>query len=97
MSVAEHRRAIHTLAKTAELVFTVDQVQDDTGEGPRPSTVYEQRTVRLPDVSERQRWPRFTRRTAELEGLSMLSFELNTQPDNLNRPNLYSQHKNAFD
>ena len=97
LSVVEHRRRIYTRAGTAELVFLVDQVQYDTGEGPCLSAVYEQQTVRLPDMTAEARWPRFTRRTAELGILSMLSFQLYVQRDNLGALNLYSAHRHAFD
>jgi transcriptional regulator with GAF, ATPase, and Fis domain len=97
LSVVEHRRAIYTRAGTAELVFKVDQAQYDTGEGPCLSAVYEQQTVHLPDMTTEARWPEFTRRTADLGVLSMLSFQLYVQQDNLGALNLYSADKDAFD
>jgi transcriptional regulator with GAF, ATPase, and Fis domain len=97
LSVVERRRAIYTRAGTAELVFAVDQVQYDTGEGPCLSAVYQQRTVHLPDMTTELRWPTFTRRVAELGVLSMLSFQLYVQRDNLGALNLYSAEKHAFD
>ena len=96
LSVVEHRRAVYTRAGTAELVFTVDQVQYDTGEGPCLSAVYEQQTVHVPDMTAEHRWPLFTRRTAELGVLSMLSFQLYVQQDNLGALNLYADHRHAF-
>ncbi len=97
LSVVERRREIHTRAGTAELVFRVDQVQYDTGEGPCLDAVYEQQTVSLPDMTAEKRWPDFTRCTAELGVLSMLSFQLYVQQDNLGALNLYSAEKHAFD
>jgi transcriptional regulator with GAF, ATPase, and Fis domain len=96
LSVVEHRREVHTRAGTADVVFAVDQVQYDTGEGPCLSAVYEQQTVSVPDMSAEARWPKFTGRTAELGVLSMLSFQLYVQQDNLGALNLYSEQKNAF-
>ena len=97
LSVVERRREIHTRAGTADVVYKVDQVQYDTGEGPCLSAVYEQQTVSLPDMTTEQRWPKFTGRTAELGVRSMLSFQLYVQQDHLGALNLYSEHKNAFD
>jgi transcriptional regulator with GAF, ATPase, and Fis domain len=97
VTVVEARRKIYTRAGTADLVFRVDQAQYDSGEGPCLSAVYEQQTVRLPDMTTEDRWPRFTRRTAELGVLSMLSFQLYVQLDNLGALNLYSADKHAFD
>lgn len=97
LSVMERRRAIYTRAGTDELVFQVDQVQYDTGEGPCLSAVYEQQTVRLPDMTTEARWPQFTGRTAEIGVLSMLSFQLYVKEDNLGALNMYSTEKQAFD
>ncbi len=96
LSVVEHRRKVHTRAGTDELVFQVDQAQYDTGEGPCLDAMYEQHTVRLPDMTAEQRWPEFTRRTSELGVASMLSFQLYVQKDTLGALNLYSSDKNAF-
>jgi GAF domain-containing protein len=97
LSVVERRRKISTRAGTAELVFQVDQVQYDTGQGPCLSATYEQQTVHLPDMTTEHRWPDFTRRITELGVLSMLSFRLYVQGDNLGALNLYSADKEAFD
>jgi transcriptional regulator with GAF, ATPase, and Fis domain len=96
LSVVEHRREIHTRAGTAELTFQVDRIQYDTGQGPCLSTVYEQHTVHLPNMITETRWPLFTRRTAELGVLSMLSFQLYVQRDRLGALNLYSAQQHAF-
>ena len=97
LSMVEHRRKIHTRAGTADVAYAVDRVQYETGEGPCLSAVYEHQTVSLPDMTTESRWPKFTGRTAELGVLSMLSFQLYVQQDNLGALNLYSEHKNAFD
>ncbi|SCF13063.1 GAF domain-containing protein [Micromonospora coriariae] len=97
LSVVEHRREIHPRAGTADLVFAVDRVQYDTGEGPCLSAVYEHQTVHLPDMTSEQRWPNFTHRAAEMGVLSMLSFQLYVQQDNLGALNLYSSQRHAFD
>ncbi|WP_141704478.1 GAF domain-containing protein, partial [Planobispora rosea] len=73
-----------------------DRIQCETGQGPCLDAVYDQRTVRLPDLTEEERWPAFTERAAELGVRSMLSFQLYVQNDNLGGLNLYSCRKNAF-
>ncbi len=97
LSVVERRRQVHTRAGTDDLVYQVDQVQYDTGEGPCLDAMYEHRTVHLPDMTGERRWPRFTRRAAELGVASMLSFQLYVHEDNLGALNLYSAQKDAFD
>jgi hypothetical protein len=90
LSVVERRRQVHTRAGTDDLVYRVDQVQYDTGEGPCLDAMYEHLTVHLPDMTREQRWPRFTHRAAELGVASMLAFQLYVHEDNLGAQNLYS-------
>jgi transcriptional regulator with GAF, ATPase, and Fis domain len=97
LSVVEHRRVVNTRAGTAELVFQVDKAQYQTGQGPCLDAAYEQRTVRLSDMTAEERWPQFTARAAELGVGSMLSLQLFVQQDNLGALNLYSVEKDAFD
>ena len=97
LSVVQDRRAIRTRAGTSALVFQVDRVQYETGEGPCLDAVYEQQMVQLPDMTSEKRWPRFTRRAAALGVGSMLSFQLFVEHGNLGALNLYSADKHAFD
>ena len=97
LSVVQRRREVHTRAWTDEACVKVDRVQYDTGQGPCLDAMYEQRTISVPDMSTEQRWPEFTRRTAELGVLSMLAFQLYVQQDTLGALNLYSADRNAFD
>jgi transcriptional regulator with GAF, ATPase, and Fis domain len=96
LTVFEGRRRVSTRAGTADLVYQVDQVQYDTGEGPCLSSLYQQRTVRLSDMAAETRWPRFTVRAAELGVGSMLSFQMYVERDNLGALNLYSRDADAF-
>jgi transcriptional regulator with GAF, ATPase, and Fis domain len=96
LSLIEGRRGVRTQAGTAELVYQVDQVQYDTGEGPCLSSLYQQRTVRLSNMATETRWPRFTVRAAELGVGSMLSFQMYVERDNLGALNLYSRDTDAF-
>jgi GAF domain-containing protein len=96
LSVIEGRRGVRTQAGTADLVYQVDQIQYDTGEGPCLSALYEQRTVRLADIATESRWPRFTALATALGVASMLSFQLYVEQDNLGALNLYSRYTDAF-
>ena len=95
--VVERRRVVHTRAATDDLAVKVDRAQHETGEGPCLDSVYEQRTVRLPDMAREQRWPKFTRRAAGLGVYSMLSFQLFVQAENLGALNLFAARPDAFD
>jgi transcriptional regulator with GAF, ATPase, and Fis domain len=96
LSLIEARRVIRTRAGTADIVYKVDQVQYDTGEGPCLDALYRQHTVRLSDMAAETRWPRFTHQVAELGIGSMLSFQLYVEQDNLGALNLYAHDTDAF-
>nr|WP_296069250.1 GAF and ANTAR domain-containing protein [uncultured Actinoplanes sp.] len=97
LSVVERRRVVHTRAATHDVATLVDKAQYETGEGPCLDSVYDHRTVRLPDMTLEERWPRFTGRAAQLGVYSMLSFQLFVQAENLGALNLFAAQKDAFD
>jgi len=97
VSVVERRRVVHTRAATDDLATRIDRAQYETGQGPCLDSVYEQTTVRLPDMTLEERWPRFTGRAAELGVYSMLSFQLFVRAENLGALNLFAARKDAFD
>lgn len=96
ITVVEGRRKVSTPAWTDELVRVCDHAQYETGQGPCLDAVYEEQTVRLSDMGAEQRWPRFTKRAAELGVGSMLSFQLYVSGDNLGALNLYNRSPEAF-
>ncbi|HEX6404445.1 MAG TPA: GAF and ANTAR domain-containing protein [Pseudonocardiaceae bacterium] len=96
MSVLEGRRKVTTQAWSDEIVLLRDRAQYETGEGPCLESVYQEQTVRLPDMRAEQRWPKFTRRAVEYGIGSMLSLQLYVSGDNLGALNLYSRAPNAF-
>jgi transcriptional regulator with GAF, ATPase, and Fis domain len=96
VSIVTHRRDVSSHSPSSELPRLVDALQAETGEGPCLDAVFEQQTVRVPDMSREQRWPRFARRAAEAGAASMLSFQLYVEGDNLGALNLYARQPNAF-
>jgi transcriptional regulator with GAF, ATPase, and Fis domain len=96
ISVVEARHRVNTQAWTGEVVKACDRAQYETGQGPCLDSVYEQQTVRLPDMRTEQRWPKFTRRAADYGIRSMLSLQLYVSGDNLGALNLYSKVPDAF-
>ena len=64
--------------------------------GPCLDAVFEQHTMRVPDMRHEQRWPRFAERAAAVGAQSMLSFQLYVEGDNLGALNLYSGEPNSF-
>jgi len=59
--------------------------------------MFEQQTVRVPDMAHEDRWPQFAQRASAAGAASMLSFQLFVEGDNLGSLNLYSRQRDAFD
>ena len=97
ISVVIGRRKVTSQSPSSDLPARVDALQGEVGEGPCLSAVYEQQTVRVPDLAHEQRWPDFARRAFELGAGSMLSFQLYVEGDNLGALNLYARQPNGFD
>lgn len=97
LSVIERRREVHTRAATDDLPRQLDHAQYETGRGPCLSALYEQKTVRLGDMTAELRWPEFTRRALALGVGSMLAVQLFVVGEDLGALNLSNRRANAFD
>jgi GAF domain-containing protein len=65
-----HRKGnVETKAATGELVWTLDRLQYELGEGPCVETLHDKLIVEAPNVRHDQRWPRYVPR-AVAEGLT---------------------------
>lgn len=90
------RRRVEPQVPSGELPRQVDAVQSETGQGPCLDAVYDHETVLVQDMTDEQRWPDFSRKAAQLGAVSMLSFQLYVEGDNLGALNLYGRTPNAF-
>jgi putative methionine-R-sulfoxide reductase with GAF domain len=97
ISVVLGRRRVEAQAASGELPRRVDALQAETAQGPCLDAVYEEHTVRVPDMRSETRWPRFAARAAAAGAGSMLCFQLWVEGDNLGALNLYSRSPAAFD
>jgi transcriptional regulator with GAF, ATPase, and Fis domain len=97
ISVVTGRTSVNSQSASGELPEQVDALQSETGQGPCLDAVFEEQTVRVPDMRTEQRWPEFARRAADLGAASMLSFQLYVEGDNLGALNLYARTPGAFD
>jgi GAF domain-containing protein len=96
ISVVTGRRDVQSHAPSSDLPQKVDALQSETKQGPCLDAVYEHQTVTVPDLASEQRWPKFSRKAAELGAASMLSFQLYVEGDNLGALNLYGRTPHAF-
>ncbi|MCF6506677.1 GAF and ANTAR domain-containing protein [Blastococcus sp. MG754426] len=90
------RRTVESRAPTGDLPRSIDRLQERLGEGPCLDALFEQRTVRIEDLREEDRWPRFAGEAADLGARSMLSFQLFVTGSTVGALNLYSSRPGAF-
>lgn len=96
ISVVTNRKEVGSRAASSDLPRQIDALQAEVGEGPCLDAIYEQQTVRVDDLSQDSRWPKFAERAFELGAKSMLTFQLFVQETNLGALNLYGNEVNAF-
>ncbi len=97
ISSVKKRQEVHTLAATGQLSRACDRAQYEAGQGPCLDSLYDQKTVRLPDMRTEQRWPDFAKRAEEVGVASMLSVQMYVDGDDLGALNLASAQVDAFD
>ncbi|MFL6133788.1 MAG: GAF and ANTAR domain-containing protein [Nocardioidaceae bacterium] len=68
ISLVDRKGNVQTKAATGELVWTLDKLQYELGEGPCVETLHDKVIVEAPDLRHDQRWPRYVPR-AVAEGL----------------------------
>jgi len=66
-----------------------DELQTELDDGPCLRAVWEQQTVRIPDMATESRWPRFAAAAIHAGVGAMLCFQLFVEGDNLGALNLY--------
>lgn len=97
VSLVMGRRTVQSRAASGELPLRIDALQSEAGEGPCIDAAYEERIVRVPDMSHEKRWPRFAHAAYAAGARSMLSFQLFVDGDNLGALNLYGEDVDVFD
>jgi hypothetical protein len=96
ISVTIGRRDVSSQHPSGDLPAKVDAVQTETGQGPCIDAAYEDETVRVPDMANEGRWPKFAARASALGAASLLSIQLWVEHDNLGALNLYSYTPDSF-
>jgi transcriptional regulator with GAF, ATPase, and Fis domain len=89
---------VDTPAASDEVGPRVAAIQYEASEGPCLDAIREHEVFQVDRLSEEQRWPRFSARTARETGVqSILAFRLFVEKDTLGALNLYSKRADAFD
>lgn len=86
-----------TPAPSGRLIEAVEDLQNETQQGPCLSSAREHTTLRVDDLSSDGRWPLFAHRAAGMGVRSMLSFQLFVRAEILGALNLYARDPDAFD
>jgi GAF domain-containing protein len=97
ISATRGRREVTTLASTHPVARAVDAAQYESGQGPCLDSLFEEETVRLPDMGTETRWPKFTAAASELGVESLLCVQLFVENNDLGALNLHGDRVNAFD
>ncbi|MCB5292020.1 GAF and ANTAR domain-containing protein [Arthrobacter sp. SO3] len=96
IGLVNDRKRIDSKVASGDLPRRVDALQSSTGQGPCMDAAYEDRIVRVPDLSTETRWPAFSSGAAELGAHSMLSIQLFVEGDRLGALNLFGVRPDAF-
>jgi len=97
ISLVQGRRRVSSAAATGERARQFDDLQQEVGQGPCLSSMYDQVTVRVDDLASDPRWPELGRRaTAELGVASMLCIQLFVDESDLGALNVLSGSPGAF-
>jgi GAF domain-containing protein len=86
-----------TLAPTSEVMFTLDNLQMTTGEGPCLQAALDDIVVRTDDFRTEPRFPKYAPKVAELGLLGALSFKLYTADRTAGALNLFGYEPNRWD
>lgn len=96
ISLVTGRKKVDSKVASGELPRQVDALQNSTGQGPCLDAAYKERVVRVPDLRQEDRWPKFSLGAVKLGARSMLSFQLFVEGDRLGALNLYGDGPDAF-
>jgi transcriptional regulator with GAF, ATPase, and Fis domain len=89
---------IKTVAATGEICRVINGLQMETEEGPCLSSIKEQATFYIPDMSQDETWPSFSNLAAETTGISsLLAYVLEVGEGSLGAMNFMASEVDAFD
>ena len=89
-------RKFSSLHGTSDLIYELDALQEEYGEGPCISAAVDELIVRTDDFSHEQRWPKYSAAMVDLGVRSGLSFKLYTSASTAGALNLFSLRPHAF-
>jgi GAF domain-containing protein len=97
ISVAHRDGRMETLAGTGELVWELDRLQYELGEGPGVHALTTEPVVVINDLAQEQRWPEFVPAALKLGVTAQLGLRLNLGNQTLGGLNLYATDSGKID
>ncbi|HEX5142839.1 MAG TPA: GAF and ANTAR domain-containing protein [Mycobacterium sp.] len=85
-----------TMAATSELMYEIDRLQIEHGQGPCIEAAVDELIVRTNDFQREQRWPQYSADVLKLGMRSALSFKLYTSQRNAGALNIFGFQPDAF-
>ncbi len=86
-----------SLEGTSQLIYRLDELQEQHGNGPCIDAAVDQMIVRVDDFQTDQRWPGYNEAVAALGVRSSLSFKLYTGSRTAGALNIFSTKPHVFD
>jgi GAF domain-containing protein len=90
-------RHVGSIARTDPVPAEIDQIQNETQQGPCVDAIRHQEVFSTGNLLEDERWPDFSARARETGVRSIVSFRLFVEQDTMGALNLYSRQIDAFD
>ena len=87
---------VDTPAFTEEWVVAIDKAQIELGEGPCLEAGFQERVLRIDDMADERRWPRFAERARNLGVGSMIACSLTVADGERAALNLHAPQRDAF-
>ncbi len=96
VTVAHRDGTISTLGATDPTAAAINSVQQQAGEGPCLTALWESPLVEVPDISEADRWPMYAQAAETLGIRSMVAVRLYLEQQALGAMSLYSRTARVF-
>lgn len=97
ITLATRRGTVETVSSTHPVAVVLDNIQRRHAEGPCLSAAWDEQIIRIDDMSEAGRWPRYRRDALQQTPIrSVLSFRLFLERRAMGALNFYAEAPHAF-
>jgi GAF domain-containing protein len=97
VSIVHRDGKVETVAATGQLVWELDSLQYELGEGPCVTALREAPMVVAENIRHDQRWPRYVPKAAQMGLRAQAGFQLYVEEETLGGLNFYSTQSEEID